>query len=270
MTVIFRQNLPWDSLIRSGRAASAAMSRSTPPIRLLQLAARSRAQNAADKPGFKSILDQEARLVSAEKKRNPGLYLLSISSSLPKLFEPDLTNLLVLMPITAFLLGSWQVKRLEWKTDLITKFEDRILRPPLPLPPTIDPAAVKDFDYRRIYVEGEFRYDQEMLIGPRIHDGKDGFLVVTPLERKGGSKVLVNRGWITRGKEKQRDRPQGVKRGKVVVQGLLREPFKKNIFTPDNKPEDGKWYFPDVKQMAEVSGSSPVWIEETMGKKVFQ
>jgi len=48
------------------------------------------------------------------------------------------------------------------------------------------------------------------------------------------------------------------------VQGLLREPWKKNLFTPDNKPSEGKFYFPDVAQMARVSGSEAVWIEETM------
>ena len=172
------------------------------------------------------------------------------------------------MPITAFLLGTWQVKRLEWKTNLITKFEDRILKPPLPLPPMIDPAAVKDFDYRRVYARGVFRYDQEMLIGPRVHDGKDGFLVITPLERHGASKVLVNRGWIARGKRKQVDRLGGLPTGTVLVEGLLREPFQKNLFTPDNKPEEGMWHFPDVKQMADVSGSEPIWIEETMGKHI--
>ena len=174
------------------------------------------------------------------------------------------------MPITAFALGTWQVQRLRWKTDLITKYEDRILKPPLPLPPRIDPLAIKEFDYRRVYAEGVFRHDQEMLIGPRIHDGKDGFLVITPLEReeggKGGSKLLVNRGWIPRGKERQRYRREGLPAGRTIVQGLLREPSKKNMFTPDNQPEKGKWYFPDAKQMAEVSESEEIWIEETMGK----
>ena len=37
------------------------------------------------------------------------------------------------------------------------------------------------------------------------------------------------------------------------------------MFTPDNRPELGHFYFPDVRQMAEFSGSDPVWIEETMG-----
>lgn len=171
------------------------------------------------------------------------------------------------MPLTAFAMGTWQVKRLERKTEMVTKFEDRILRPPLPLPPTIDPAALDEFDYRRIYVQGYFRHDQEMLLGPRIHDGKNGFLVVTPLEREGeGSKILVKRGWISKDFLRQKDRLTGLPTGAVVIEGLLRKPSERNMFSPKNDPESGLWHFPDVAEMAAYTGSSPVWIEETMSE----
>lgn len=153
---------------------------------------------------------------------------------------------------------------------MIAKFEDRILRSPLPLPPRIDPAAIKDFDYRRVYTTGLLRHDQEMLIGPRVHDGKDGFLVVTPLQRKdSGSTILVNRGWIAKKFKRQVDRREALPTGAVTVEGLLREPWKRNMFTPDNHPELGQFYFPDVEQMANFTGSDPVWIEETMRKCVM-
>jgi surfeit locus 1 family protein len=140
------------------------------------------------------------------------------------------------------------------------------VRDPLPLPPQIDPDAINEFDYRRVLATGLLRHDQEMLIGPRMHDGDDGYLVVTPLEREGsGTTVLVNRGWISKKFKRQADRTAGLPLGQVTVEGLLREPWKKNMFTPDNQPELGKFYFPDVDQMAKYTGSQPVWIEETMG-----
>ena len=148
---------------------------------------------------------------------------------------------------------------------MIATFEDRLVRDPLPLPPQIDSSAVHEFDYRRVYATGHFRHDKEMLIGPRMRDSKNGYFVITPLERAGdGSTVLVNRGWIEKKFGKQAERKASLPEGEVVVEGLLREPWKKNIFTPDNKPEIGEFYFPDVRQMAEVSGSQAVWIEETM------
>jgi len=163
------------------------------------------------------------------------------------------------------------VQRLGWKSDLIARFEDRLVRDPLPLPPQIDPDAIKDFDYRRVYARGKFRHYQEMLIGPRMHDGNDGYLVITPLDRttsfpdsKHNSTVLVNRGWIPKAKAPHSTRPEGLPTGEVIVEGLLREPWTKNLFTPGNKPQEDKWYFPDVYEMAAHTGSQAVWIEETM------
>lgn len=217
-------------------------------------AQRRHQSNPADQPGFTSIVDNPPTLIRSGRKHNRlGLLFLAI------------------MPVTAFGLGCWQVQRLGWKSDLIARFEDRLLRDPLPLPPVVDPEAIKDFDYRRVYAQGRFRHDQEMLIGPRIHEGEDGYLVVTPLERKSQfpnakttTTVLVNRGWISKVKAAKSQRPQSLPAGEVVVEGLLREPWKKNSFTPDNKPDENAWYFPDVYEMAEHVGSQPVWIEATM------
>lgn len=165
--------------------------------------------------------------------------------------------------------------RLNWKTALIAKFEDRLVRDPLPLPVHIDPDAISEFDYRRVYARGVWRHDLEMLVGPRTREGENGFLVVTPLERwdgRGGvARVLVCRGWIKKCFAEQRRRVAkgALPVGEVVVEGLLREPWRKNMFTPDNDPAEGEWLFPDVGQMAAFTGSQPVWVEATMGMCLF-
>ncbi|KAK0264075.1 surf-like protein [Friedmanniomyces endolithicus] len=224
------------------------------PPQLLRRPQRRHQTQPADDPAFKSIVDNPPILMRTGRRHNKvGLIILAA------------------IPITAFVLGCWQVQRLTWKTDLMAKFEDRLVRDPLPLPPQIDPDAIHDFDYRRVYARGKFRHDKEMLIGPRLHDGEDGYLVITPLDRSaefrgftGNTTVLVCRGWVAKSKAAQAARPESLNTGEVVVEGLLREPWKKNSFTPDNKPDEGAWYFPDVYQMAEHTGSQPVWIEETM------
>lgn len=224
----------------------------------------------ADDPNFISLVDNPAQIIRYRRKHGAGIIVLGKCTcpfpSHKSYKYKDSQHLTALIPITAFILGSWQVQRLGWKTELIARFEDRLVRDPLPLPPTIDPAAIHEFDYRRVYARGRFRHDQEMLIGPRLHDGEDGYLVITPLERSGGaSKVLVNRGWVSKAHKVQTTRAAaGMPLGEVTVEGLLREPWKKNLFTPDNKPEAGEFYFPDVEQMAGLSGSVPVWIEATM------
>lgn len=221
--------------------------------------------NSANDADFSSIVDHAPDIIRSGKRHGPGVIILGINLRL--LFQNvQIDPTLALIPITAFALGTWQIFRLGWKTELIAKFEDRLIKPPLPLPPRIDPDAVKDFDYRKVYTSGNLRHDQEMLIGPRMHDGNDGYLVITPLERgNGGSTVLVSRGWIPKSKKAKKDRKEGLPTGQVTVEGLLREPWKKNIFTPENRPDLGQFYFPDVHQMAKITGSDAVWIEETMG-----
>jgi surfeit locus 1 family protein len=242
------------SILTVSRVASRpAQPRSAPKLRRNITSSSRRSAKSADDPDFVSVVDAPPKLVSTKKKATK----LGIAT-------------LALIPLTAFCLGTWQVQRLEWKTRLIAKFEDRLIRAPLPLPPRIDPDAVHEFDYRRVYTTGKLRHDQEMLIGPRMHDGKDGFQVITPLDREDGTTILVNRGWISRDKQFQEDRdPASLPRGEVTISGLLREPWKKNWFTPKNKPQEGKFFFPDVHQMAAVVGSEPVWIEETMAPSLL-
>jgi surfeit locus 1 family protein len=225
-------------------------------LRQIRQQRRHQSSNPADSPHFKSIVDNPPVLVKSGQKHKPlGLIILGI------------------IPITAFFLGCWQVQRLGWKSDLIAKYEDRLIRDPLPLPPVVDPDAVADFDHRRVTARGKWRHEQEMLIGPRLHDGEDGYLVITPLDRSGefpslksdvNTTILVCRGWIPKSKADPSTRLAGLPTGTVTVSGLLRQPWKKNMFTPANNPQTNTWHFPDIPEMAEHVGSQAIWIEETM------
>jgi len=239
---------------RPSWVCTSCMRQQIKPSNIFRQQRRKQSSQPGDDPLFRSIVDNPPQLIRAGKKHNKiGLFILAA------------------IPITAFALGCWQVQRLGWKSELIARFEDRLIKDPLPLPPQVNPDAIKDFDYRRVLARGVLRHDQEMLIGPRMHDGVDGYQVVTPLDRSaefegftGNTTVLINRGWIPKDKADHRLRPDGLPKGTVVVEGLLREPWKKNMFTPENKPAEGKFYFPDVYEMATHTNSQPVWVEETM------
>ncbi|ERS98155.1 hypothetical protein HMPREF1624_04936 [Sporothrix schenckii ATCC 58251] len=283
--------------LASGRTARRAALRSTS---FSTVAARGRSQQPrpadaaeplqpADDPNFTSILDNPPELVrSGGRRHGPGLIVLA------------------LIPITAFALGTWQVFRLRWKTDLLAKCEDRLVRAPLPLNPHNVADAVahsrggsaesvqggggggggggSDFDYRRVVAVGTFRHDQEMLVGPRVREGVAGYFVVTPLEivdarnpeaaTETKTTILVNRGWISREQRSQRARARvgvgALPRGLVRVEGMLRAPWKRNFFTPENRPDKGEFYFPDVEGMAKLTGSLPVWVEATMEPDLLQ
>lgn len=170
-------------------------------------------------------------------------------------------GLLVLMPIVSFGLGTWQVKRMQWKLNLISQAEDRLLLPPFELPPEVDTKTANNFDYRRVKVSGTFDHSQEMLVGPRLYRERRGYFVVTPLKRKNASTLLIFRGWIDESHKNQSSRPESLVEGIVSLDCLLHRKPEKNMFTPAPEPNGKEYHFMAIDDMAHATGSQSVYIE---------
>ncbi|KAJ2597101.1 diphthine synthase [Coemansia sp. RSA 1721] len=165
------------------------------------------------------------------------------------------------IPLIALGLGVWQTQRLKWKLSLLDEVNDRMHRRPIALPMKITPDEINRNEYRRVIVHGVFDHSREMLVGPRSYETEPGFLVITPLVREDGSRVLVNRGWIKRELKDPKDRPESQNTDPVTVVAFVRKPPTKNSFVPDSDPEKGLWYCIDVEPMARYSGSQEVLLE---------
>lgn len=113
-------------------------------------------------------------------------------------------------------------------------------------------------------VTGRFKHDQEMLVGPRLYEGKNGYYVMTPIEISDGCNCLINRGWIPSEMADQSKRTEGWSNEEVTIQGLIRLPPKSNIFTPSNKPELKKYYYIDIEQMSKLTDSQKIYIEQLL------
>lgn len=150
-------------------------------------------------------------------------------------------------------LGGWQIQRLQWKTRLISEMNAAYVdeNPPV-LEPDFVPAAGMDFLRGRI--SGEMDYEKEIRLGPRYHENRPGFHVLTPLRMKGGYYVLVDRGWVPEGWSEDQS-GQGDMR---QITGILRRPVY-NVFLPQNIPAEDKWYNPDVAEIAAAKDLPHVW-----------
>lgn len=190
-----------------------------------------------------------------------------------------------IMPVFTFALGTWQLQRLRWKINLIDELEERLELEPLPLPPKIkfslfvssvmficltspSLSVIPEFVYRRVLLRGKWDGASTMFLSPRVREGVHGFHVIMPLVREHGSTVLVDRGFVSR---EFVNSVLELETGEVEVLGMLRTSQKRNVFTPDNKPADGQWYWAEVDKMAEYAGGEkagvqPVLIEEIFGK----
>ncbi|TPX59027.1 hypothetical protein SpCBS45565_g07844 [Spizellomyces sp. 'palustris'] len=171
--------------------------------------------------------------------------------------QPRLGGWLWTVPLTTFCLGTWQLYRLDWKLDLIRKWEERMGRGGIPLPKTITPLD----EYTRVTLTGQFT-TPDIHLGPRTRtdvppaqSNPVGYFVVSGFRNCDGRVVLVNRGWVPRG-----GHVQGVE-GDVRIEGVVKRGEEGSIFMPVNRPDKNEWYWMDLKGMASYAGAEPILIE---------
>ncbi len=155
-------------------------------------------------------------------------------------------------------LGTWQVERLAWKADLISRIEAGLAAQPVDLPARIDQPA--DWDYVRVRVTGRFLHDRESYIGPRLYprpDGRQeqGVHVLTPLLRDDGAGVvLIDRGWVPLDKRDPSSRAQGKVEGSVTISAIARVPQDRVFMQPDNDPATRTFFWLDMQALAGIAG----------------
>ncbi|KAG8849710.1 surf-like protein [Tulasnella sp. 330] len=177
------------------------------------------------------------------------------------------------IPIFTFGLGTWQLKRLQWKLDLINELQEQVEKDPMTLPRNINLKALPEFEWRRVNVTGEWDNAHSILLGPRVKDNKNGFNLVTPLKRPGATTVLVDRGFVEHDlgpAAREGKMANAAANGVVEVVGMLRLQQTKNAFTPENKPEMGEWYWPDIEQLAEYAGGKDAGVQPVLIEAIHQ
>jgi surfeit locus 1 family protein len=157
-------------------------------------------------------------------------------------------------------LGVWQLQRLAWKNDLLARVEARVRAVPVPAPAANEwPAVQADpggFEYRRLRLEGEFLRSGEQLVQASTELGA-GHWVLTPLQQRDGSLVLVNRGFVPSAAQWRAMRLSVRCDGPVSVTGLLRQSEPGGGFLRRNDPAAGRWYSRDVPALATTVGLPP-------------
>jgi surfeit locus 1 family protein len=157
-------------------------------------------------------------------------------------FRPRLVPTLAtlcMMAIT-FSAGRWQLDRVAEKQELQALFAQTRQLPAVNLAqPIADANALR---YRPLIAEGQFLPDKQVYIDNREHDGRSGYHVITPLAIDGtGAIVLVNRGWIERGRDYSVAPDVPVPTGRVRVLGQGSVPSKKFLELSDQAITGKVW-----------------------------
>jgi surfeit locus 1 family protein len=120
-------------------------------------------------------------------------------------------------------LGRWQADRAEEKAGRQALLEARVAEAPVTLTGSV--RSADDVLFRRVRVQGRFVPGGQVFVDNRIHGGRAGFHVMTPLALGGdGPLVLVNRGWIARTAAYPAAPDVPVPAGEQVVEGLATVP----------------------------------------------
>ena len=167
---------------------------------------------------------------------------------------PGLTVAAVVGTAILLALGTWQVQRLAWKTDLIARAQARAAEVPVAVEQALaDPGTA---DYRPVTATGRYRHDAALSMGTAAWQGEVGARLITPLELTDGRTLLVERGWLPTGQLPPAVPAVLQPQGEVRLEGKLRDrrDDRAGLFTPDNRPAERRWFWYDWPALGEAIG----------------
>ncbi len=147
-------------------------------------------------------------------------------------------------------LGTWQLRRMEWKEDMLAEIQARINAPAVPLPADPDPSM----KYMPVTVSGT-------ATGPEIHvlsgtkEQGGGYQVVSRFLTDDGRAIMVDRGFIPQQARRLERGPTWLR-----IRGNLHWPDEKGSATPEPNLTENIWFARDVPAMADLLGTEPVLV----------
>lgn len=149
-------------------------------------------------------------------------------------------------------LGTWQMRRLAWKQDILAAIQDKISAAPVPLSDIIlpDPEAHR---YLPVQTSGVTGDDLLVLSGKK--DIGAGYEVISAFTTSDGRRILLDRGFIP---EDRRNAPRPP--ASLSVTGNLLWPNEEDSYTP--APDEGQrlWFARNVKTMSQFLQTEPILV----------
>ncbi len=150
-------------------------------------------------------------------------------------------TIVALLGLAVTLLASyWQYNKAVSKVALQTQYAQRQAAPPIELKEPLPTA--EDIAYRKVRANGVFVPEKAIYIDNRIRDGAAGYEVIVPLRIAGSERyVLVNRGWVARGRTRSELPAFTTPEGAAAVLGNAMIPSERTLELSDATIEGRIW-----------------------------
>ena len=136
------------------------------------------------------------------------------------------------------MLGNWQLEREQEKRQLQSEVQRALQAPPHQFLGNEDVTTLASF--QPVQVTGNYLNDRQFLLDNQYLNHQVGYYVITPM-RVGQKIVLVNRGWVPRGRTRE-DLPVLAKvEGPQTVIGLLTRPTSKPLRLSQAEDNPTQW-----------------------------
>ncbi len=161
--------------------------------------------------------------------------------------------------------GNWQHQRLQAKEALRSQLDSAARDEPVALSVLAHDGDWAAMRYRPVVATGEFVASRQILIDNKVHAGRAGYDVVTPMTLIDGRAVLVNRGWIAQGASRSQIPDAAPPNGAVSVRGRLALPAAGYLELRRGPPAGNVWQNLDPARFTAATGIKvlPVIVEAT-------
>lgn len=157
-------------------------------------------------------------------------------------------------------LGTWQVQRMHWKEDIISKLDTAYKmgkKTPSLTKPQLDDLKSGKEEFAYGSLNGRWIREKSILLGPRTNDGRVGYHLLIPLEADGQT-LIINTGWVSDlWQDTLNERLGALTFDDVNVRGVLHEPDWSSMAS-NNSPSNNVWFRADVGEIAKEKGLEDV------------
>lgn len=157
----------------------------------------------------------------------------------------------VILFVSAMLLGNWQLTRAQYKTNLQNEFSQMTMRP------TIKPQECLEVNsciYRKVYVHGEYLPQYTIYLDNKIHKGRAGYHVLTPMKIPSINRyILINRGWIAKTFASKVNPNVPTPAGLREVEGIAVTPSTKFLQLSKINVEEKIWQNLNIEQYSQLT-----------------